>query len=160
PRSRAILRNQRGSQTNQRPVRARFHRRPCTRDGGRRVAPRVVVEKAKRDDQGEESRTVRRRRPLDPRGRRLPHRREPKVLAAEGLVQRGLLERRGLATRLARRDGRRRRGTVSKVKYSDDPKDPHIYVQLEIVRTQGERIRKPVYDETGKKVIRKGTVAS
>lgn len=51
-------------------------------------------------------------------------------------------------------------GTVSKVKYSEDPKDPHIYVQLEIVRAQGERIRKPVYDETGKKVVRKGTVAS
>ena len=42
-------------------------------------------------------------------------------------------------------------GTVSKVKYSEDPKDPHIYVQLEIVRSQVERIRKPVYDETGKK---------
>ena len=51
-------------------------------------------------------------------------------------------------------------GTVSKVKYSDDPKDPHIYVQIEVVREQGERIRKPVYDETGKKIIRKGTVAS
>ncbi len=51
-------------------------------------------------------------------------------------------------------------GTVAKVKYSDDAKDPHIYVTLEIVKTQAERIRKPVYDETGKKVIRKGTVAS
>jgi phospholipid/cholesterol/gamma-HCH transport system substrate-binding protein len=51
-------------------------------------------------------------------------------------------------------------GTVAKVKYSEDPKDPHIYVQMEIVRAQGERIRKPVYDVTGKKVVRKGTVAS
>src|SRR5512135_1694889 len=51
-------------------------------------------------------------------------------------------------------------GTVSKVHYSSDPKDPHIYVSLDVVRSQGERIRKPVYDETGKKVIRKGTVAS
>jgi len=31
-------------------------------------------------------------------------------------------------------------GTVSKVKYSEDPKDPHIYVQLEIVRSQAERM--------------------
>ena len=51
-------------------------------------------------------------------------------------------------------------GTVAKVKYSEDPKDPHIYVQMEIVRSQGERMRKPIYDETGKKIIRKGTVAS
>jgi len=51
-------------------------------------------------------------------------------------------------------------GTVAKVKYSDDPKDAHIYVTIDIVRSQAERIRKPVYDETGKKVVRKGTVAS
>jgi phospholipid/cholesterol/gamma-HCH transport system substrate-binding protein len=51
-------------------------------------------------------------------------------------------------------------GTVSKVRYSDDPKDAHIYVSLEVVRSQAERIRKPVYDESGKKLIRKGTVAS
>ena len=51
-------------------------------------------------------------------------------------------------------------GTVSRVKYSEDPRDPHIYVTIEVVRSQAERVRKPVYDETGKKVIRKGTVAS
>lgn len=51
-------------------------------------------------------------------------------------------------------------GTVSRVKYSEDPRDPHIYVTIEVVKSQAERIRKPVYDETGKKVERKGTVAS
>jgi len=51
-------------------------------------------------------------------------------------------------------------GTVAKVKYSEDPKDPHIYVTLEIVRSQAERIRRPVYDDTGKKILRKGTVAN
>jgi phospholipid/cholesterol/gamma-HCH transport system substrate-binding protein len=51
-------------------------------------------------------------------------------------------------------------GTVSSVKYSANSQDPHIYVSLEVVRAQAERIRQPVYDETGKKVIRKGTVAS
>jgi phospholipid/cholesterol/gamma-HCH transport system substrate-binding protein len=51
-------------------------------------------------------------------------------------------------------------GIVSKVKYSENVTDPHIYVSMEIVRGQEERIRRPVYDETGKKIIRKGTVAS
>jgi phospholipid/cholesterol/gamma-HCH transport system substrate-binding protein len=51
-------------------------------------------------------------------------------------------------------------GTVSKVKYSDNPQDAHIYVTLEVVRNQAERIRANVYDETGKKIIRKGTVAA
>ncbi|HEY1955229.1 MAG TPA: MlaD family protein [Polyangiaceae bacterium] len=51
-------------------------------------------------------------------------------------------------------------GTVSRVKYSEDPRDPHIYVTLDVVRSQAERIRKPVYDESGKKILRKGTVAS
>ncbi len=51
-------------------------------------------------------------------------------------------------------------GIVSKVKYSDNVEDPHIYVSLEVVRAQAERIRRPVYDETGKKIIRRGTVAS
>jgi phospholipid/cholesterol/gamma-HCH transport system substrate-binding protein len=51
-------------------------------------------------------------------------------------------------------------GTVSRVKYSEDPKDPHIYVSLDVVRSQAERIRKPVYDETTKRVVRKGTVAT
>ncbi len=35
-----------------------------------------------------------------------------------------------------------------------------IYVTVAIVRAQAERIRKPVYDETGKIIVRKGTVAS
>jgi phospholipid/cholesterol/gamma-HCH transport system substrate-binding protein len=51
-------------------------------------------------------------------------------------------------------------GTVSKVAYSKDPTDNHIYVTLEIVRSQADRIRKQVYDVTGKKVLRRGTVAS
>jgi phospholipid/cholesterol/gamma-HCH transport system substrate-binding protein len=51
-------------------------------------------------------------------------------------------------------------GTVAKVRYSDDPHDAHIYVTLDVVREQSERIRKPVYDATGKKIIHKGTVAS
>jgi phospholipid/cholesterol/gamma-HCH transport system substrate-binding protein len=51
-------------------------------------------------------------------------------------------------------------GTVAKVKYSDNPQDPHIYVTVEVVRSQAERIRAHVYDETHTRVIRKGTVAA
>lgn len=51
-------------------------------------------------------------------------------------------------------------GTVSKVKYSQNANDNHIYVTLEIVHDQAERIRADVYDESGKKIVRKGTVAS
>ena len=51
-------------------------------------------------------------------------------------------------------------GTVAKVRYSEDPKDPHVYVTLEVVRDQAERIRQPVIDENTKVVIHKGTVAS
>jgi phospholipid/cholesterol/gamma-HCH transport system substrate-binding protein len=51
-------------------------------------------------------------------------------------------------------------GTVSKVKYADDPKDPHVYVSLEVVRDQAPRIRQTVYGEDGKKVLYKGTIAS
>ena len=51
-------------------------------------------------------------------------------------------------------------GTVAKVRYSSNKEDTHIYVTLEIVHDQTERIRAPVYDETGKRVVRKGTVAS
>jgi phospholipid/cholesterol/gamma-HCH transport system substrate-binding protein len=51
-------------------------------------------------------------------------------------------------------------GTVAKVHYAEDVKDAHIYVSLEIVRDQAERIRQPVWDETHTKIIHKGTVAS
>jgi phospholipid/cholesterol/gamma-HCH transport system substrate-binding protein len=51
-------------------------------------------------------------------------------------------------------------GTVAKVKYSDDHNDSHIYVTLDVVRDQAERIRRPLIDPTTKKVLRKGTVAN
>jgi len=51
-------------------------------------------------------------------------------------------------------------GIVAQVKYSGDPADNHIYVTLEIVRSQEDRIRKTVYDDTGKKIVYRGTVAS
>ncbi len=51
-------------------------------------------------------------------------------------------------------------GTVQKVHYSADAKDARIYVSLEIVREQGDRIRQPVWDETHTKIVHKGTVAS
>ena len=51
-------------------------------------------------------------------------------------------------------------GTVGRVKYSDNPKDSHIYVTIDVVKKQAERIRANVYDDTGKKVLRKGTVAN
>ena len=51
-------------------------------------------------------------------------------------------------------------GIVARVKYSSDPADNHIYVTLEIVRAQADRIRKMVYDDTGKKILYRGTVSS
>jgi phospholipid/cholesterol/gamma-HCH transport system substrate-binding protein len=51
-------------------------------------------------------------------------------------------------------------GTVARVKYSENPQDSHIYVTLDVVRGQAERIRAHLYDETGKKIVRKGTIAA
>lgn len=51
-------------------------------------------------------------------------------------------------------------GIVSKVKYSDNAEDNHIYVSLEIVRSQEDRIRKMVYQADGKTIRYRGTVAS
>jgi len=51
-------------------------------------------------------------------------------------------------------------GIVSKVKYSENPNDNHIYVSLEIVRSQEDRIRKMVYEADGKKIKYRGTVSS
>jgi len=51
-------------------------------------------------------------------------------------------------------------GTVARVKYADDPSDPHVYVSLEVVRDQAPRIRKTIYEPDGKKIKYKGTVAT
>ncbi len=51
-------------------------------------------------------------------------------------------------------------GIVTRVHYADDPKDPHIYVNLSIVKDQAERIRRRVLGPDGKKVQYEGTVAS
>jgi phospholipid/cholesterol/gamma-HCH transport system substrate-binding protein len=51
-------------------------------------------------------------------------------------------------------------GIVSRVRYSTNSEDNHIYVTLEIVRSQADRIRKMVLVEGGKKVKYRGTVAS
>ncbi len=51
-------------------------------------------------------------------------------------------------------------GTVARVKYSDDPSDPHVYVTLEVVRDQMGRIRKTVYEPDGKRVKYQGTIAT
>ena len=51
-------------------------------------------------------------------------------------------------------------GTVARVKYAEDPSDPHVYVSLEVVRDQAPRIRKTIYEPDGKTIKYKGTVAT